>query len=85
MNPCEAKMLRRVHALKIGKRVVADIVVPMVDVAVIGNRTERRFPNISVQFVTAPCPIPATREKPIQAAIEIDRERVKDDRIGEQF
>ena len=75
-------MLAGVHALKIGEAIVVWIVVPVVNVAVFGNRAECNLPNIPMKPLAAARPISVTRPPTVQAAIEIRRKWVKDDWIG---
>lgn len=76
-------VLGGVHALQIGEHVVGGVVVPVVDMAARRYLSEGRAPNIAMQFLAAARVIDLARPKTVETAIEILRERVKDDWTNE--
>jgi len=77
------KVMRGIHALKVRKRIVELVAVAVVYVAALGDRPKGSRPNIAVKPLAAARQILLARPKTVEAAIEILRERVKDDWISE--
>lgn len=69
------------NALQVGKRIVPDIPVAVVNVTPLRDIAESAPPHVSMQFLAASRIIPLARPEAIKAAIEILREAVKDDWI----
>jgi len=73
------------NAFEVGKQIVGRVSIPMVDVTPTRDGTERPNPNISVKLFAAAREVRLTRPHAVVTAIEILRERVKDDWISVPF
>jgi hypothetical protein len=69
------------HALKIFETIVVGIIISVVDVAAVRDRTESKPPHVSMKFLAATRMISLTWPKPVQATIEILRDFVEPHRI----
>jgi hypothetical protein len=78
-------MLGRRDAFEILDSVIGRVAVPVVDVTAVWDRPESNAPNVSMQLLATSRPIPIARPTTIETAIEILRDRVKDDWILEPF
>ncbi|MGP0041528.1 MAG: hypothetical protein ACLPJW_12675 [Rhodomicrobium sp.] len=69
------------QAFEVGKPIVTGVSINVMDVTAARYLPESAAPNVPVKLVTAPRKIRFIGPKTVEAAIEILRERIKDDWI----